>query len=159
MTMSSSWSEIFISKWRILELWEFINESDISDIPIQAGILTEGSQMSFVKGKYYKRCTRVHEILALTLEQKLYETFLKSLGEEADELRNIFESFACDWGKQKICLSHDEVLNKYADLYDAYFLEILNGGHGVTGVVHLLCKSYTSHLHALCENKRRLGIH
>ena len=47
-------------------LGTFINETGISDILIQAGILAEGSLMALIKGKYYKRCTPVHEILALT---------------------------------------------------------------------------------------------
>ncbi len=48
-----------------------INKSGIQFILTEADILAEGSMMGFIKGKFYNRCTRIHEILANVLEQKL----------------------------------------------------------------------------------------
>ena len=38
--------------------------------------------MGFIKGKFYNRCTRIHELLANVLDDKLYSRFLLSIPEE-----------------------------------------------------------------------------
>ena len=42
----------------------------------EAEILAEGSVAGFVKGKFYNRCTRIHQIAATVLERSLFERFL-----------------------------------------------------------------------------------
>ena len=57
----------------------FINESGAEYLLTESGILSEGSLMSFIRGKYYNRCVRIHEILALVMERKMYDTFMSTL--------------------------------------------------------------------------------
>ena len=64
----------------------FINESGIEFILSEADILAEGWMTGFIKGKFYNRCTRVHELLANVLEQKMYERFLLEIPEEDRDL-------------------------------------------------------------------------
>lgn len=54
-----------------------IAESEMDFILTEAEILAEGSMVGFIKGKFYNRCTIIHEIVATVLEIKLYERFLK----------------------------------------------------------------------------------
>ena len=49
----------------------FMNESDAEYMLTESGILAEGSLMSFIRGKYYNRCVRTHDILALVMERKM----------------------------------------------------------------------------------------
>ena len=64
----------------------FINESGIEYILPEADILAEGSMVGFIKGKFYNRCTRIHQLLANVLEKKVYNRFLKDLDLEELEL-------------------------------------------------------------------------
>ena len=59
-----------------------INDSGIEYILSEADILAEGSVMGFIKGKFYNRCTRIHQLIAIVMEQKMYKRFLKNLPEE-----------------------------------------------------------------------------
>ena len=60
-----------------------INECGIVFILSESGILAEGSIMGFIEGKFHNQCTRIHnnELLA-TVEQKMYQQFLKELSED-----------------------------------------------------------------------------
>ena len=53
-----------------------INDSGLEFILTEADVLAEGSIMGFIKGKFYNRCTRIHEMVANVLEQKIYSRFL-----------------------------------------------------------------------------------
>ena len=51
--------------------------------------------MSFIKGKTYNRCVRIHELLANVLERKLYDCFISSLNcETRDEFLFTMENMS-----------------------------------------------------------------
>ena len=53
--------------------------------------------MGFIRGKFYNRCTRIHQLLANVLEQKLYNRFLEDLDLEALELlQQVIETVLLD---------------------------------------------------------------
>ena len=56
-----------------------IADSGIEYILPESGVLAEGSLSGFMKGKFYNRCTRIHQILAGVLEQALLTRFLELL--------------------------------------------------------------------------------
>ena len=56
-----------------------MDEGELTDILAEAGLLAAGSYTGFVKGKYYERYTPLHEIVALTLETKLFKMYLAPL--------------------------------------------------------------------------------
>ena len=62
-----------------------IKESGIEFILTEADILAEGSMTGFIKGKFYNRCIRIHELLSNVLEQKLYARFLLDSPEEDND--------------------------------------------------------------------------
>jgi hypothetical protein len=53
----------------------YINESGAEYILTESGVLAEGSLMEFIHGQFYNRCTRIHEILGIVMERKLYDQF------------------------------------------------------------------------------------
>jgi len=70
-----------------------INESGIEYILTEAEVLAEGSMVGFIKGKFYNRCTRIHELLANVLEKKMYECFVLDLSlEEREEFHAVMKS-------------------------------------------------------------------
>ena len=48
-----------------------INESGMKFILTQEEVLAEGSMVGFLKGKFYNRCVRIHELLANVSEMKM----------------------------------------------------------------------------------------
>ena len=55
----------------------YIADSGIEYLLTEAGILAEGSLNSFIRGKHYNRCTRIHQITATVIEKLLVDRFLK----------------------------------------------------------------------------------
>ena len=71
----------------------FLNESGAEYLLTESGILAEGSLMSFIRGKYYNR---IHDILALVMERKMYDTFMSTLTHEMmDTLNDQFANNIC----------------------------------------------------------------
>ena len=60
----------------------YINESGVEYLLTESGNLADGSLNGFIRGKYYNRCTMIHEILATVMERKLYERFISNLPQE-----------------------------------------------------------------------------
>ena len=54
----------------------FKNESGAEYLRTESGILAERSPMGFTQSKYYNRCVRIHDIIALVMERKMYDTFM-----------------------------------------------------------------------------------
>ena len=71
-------------------LGTYINESGAQHLLTESGILAEGSLMGFINGKYYNRCVRIHEILALAMERKMYESFMSTLPKDKqDDIKDL----------------------------------------------------------------------
>ena len=75
----------------------FINESGTEYLLTESRILAEGSLMGFIRGKYYNRCVRIHDSLALVMERKMYDNFMSTLAQERkDALNDLLKmSFLC----------------------------------------------------------------
>ena len=66
----------------------FINEVGAKYLLTESGILAEGSLISFIRGKYYNRCVRIHDIIALVMERKIDDTFMSTLTQEMKDVFN-----------------------------------------------------------------------
>ena len=110
----------------------FINDSGIEYILTEANILAEGSMMGFIKGKFYNRCTRIHELLANVLEQKLYERFVFETPEvDHDLFQQVMSTVPVDSGR---ALEHltDPVVSAHLQKNEEFFQKVLDGKLGST---------------------------
>ena len=104
-----------------------IKESVIEFILTEADILAEGSMMGFIKGKFYNRCTRIHELLSNVLEQKLYARFLLDSPEEDDDsFQEVMSTVPLDPRLADEHLSEPVVTN-HLQRYEDYFQSVLEG--------------------------------
>ena len=69
--------EISILSWVFLSVGTFLADSGVEYVLNEAGVLAEGSVAGFMKGKFYDRYTRIHQILAAIMEQELFSMFMK----------------------------------------------------------------------------------
>ena len=103
---------------------ELIKESGIEFILTEADILAEGSIMGFIKGKFYNRCTRIHELLSNVLEQKLYARFLLDSPEEDDDsFQEVMSTVPLDPRLADEHLSEPVVTN-HLQRYEDYFQSV-----------------------------------
>jgi hypothetical protein len=110
----------------------FINESGVEFILTEADVLAEGSMMGFIKGKFYNRCIRIHELLANVLEMKLYERFLSTISqEEYEAFELVFDSIPHDTYHVDERLEDPAVL-QHIQSYEAFFQDTISGSHGAT---------------------------
>ena len=107
-----------------------INESGIEFTLTEAGVLSEGSLTGFIKGKFYNRCTRVHDLLANVLEMKLYQQFLLTIPEE--ELETFKQEMAkipSDPALVDAYLNTPVIVN-HLQQYQEYFNKVVDGHQG-----------------------------
>ena len=109
-----------------------LSDSGVEFILSDAGVLAEGSMIGFIKGKFYNRCTRIHEILATVLEQKLYDRFLQDLPEkDRDSFQEMMFAILADPDLANERLS-DSTVTRHLDMYNNYFKSVLSGSLGPT---------------------------
>ena len=111
----------------------FINESGAQHLLTESGVLAEGSLMGFIRGKYYNRCVRVHDILALAMERKIYESFISNLNQEMlDNIKELLSRAPSDAKAQEQFLNGHPLLKDHFDQYELFFDSVLNGKLGPT---------------------------
>ena len=111
----------------------FINESGAEYLLTESGILAEGSLMSFIRGKYYNRCIRIHDILALVMERKLYDTFISTLTREMkDVLNDLLSNVPQDCGTQEQFIETSPIFQQHMWEFDVYLKKAMDGDHGPT---------------------------
>ena len=115
----------------------FLNGSGIEAVLPESGVLAEGSIDGFIKGKFYNRCQRIHEMTAIVLEQLLFERFSNLLSvEEKDLLTEIvfnapaYSSTSAD--ELQAYLGENEEIIALCEKYNEFFESALNGQFGMT---------------------------
>jgi hypothetical protein len=88
--------------------------------------------IGFIKGKFYNRCTRIHELLANVVEQKLYKRFVFETPKvDHDLFQQVMSTVLVDSGR---ALEHltDPVVTAHLQKYEDFFQKVLNGKLGST---------------------------
>ena len=109
----------------------FLADSGVEYLLNEAGVLAEGSVAGFMKGKFYNRCTRIHQILAAVMEQELFSMFLKLMGDEeslAMEMMSI-NNIAIQYCQGIV---NDASFAALMKKNESFFHEVIDGKHGST---------------------------
>lgn len=105
-----------------------VNESGIEFILTEAEVLAEGSMMGFMKGKFYNRCTRIHELLANVMELKLYDRFVQDLPEEEYQgFQDVMMTIPSDQVEDHLS---DSVIMQHLLKYEEFFYSVTEGTIG-----------------------------
>ena len=111
----------------------FINECGAEFLLTESGILAEGSLMGFIRGKYYNRCTRIHDIIALVMEKKLYASFLTTLTQERqDTVKELLADAPTDCRALEQFLETHPVFREHMVQYEHFFNDVMHGKLGPT---------------------------
>ena len=104
----------------------FLNGSGIETVLAEAGVLAEEFLIGFMKGKFYNRCQRIHELVAIALECLLFQQCMSFLSLEEQDLLLEFATTAptASANSDKIwffCQENEEFItlcNKYNEFFD-----------------------------------------
>ena len=73
-------------------LGTYLADSGIENLLTEVSVLAEGSLAGFMKGKFYNRCTRIHQILAAVMERASFERYMDLLSdEEASFIKKVMD--------------------------------------------------------------------
>ena len=124
--------------------------SGLSDILLEAGLITSGSVDGVIKGKHYDRAMHCHKVLLEALEQLLFEKFLSCRGDGelvailTDETRKAVADFLSDAGPDSLNdIINNEELVKVFDAYSQFREDVLKGLIGKTAQLWV---SYMDHI-------------
>ena len=95
-------------------------------------VLAEGSLVGFIKGKFYNRCQRIHELTAIVLERSLFQQFTDDLSVEE---KNVMNEAALNSPSFKSAnsnefhsyLEENHELVDFCDRFNGFFANALNG--------------------------------
>ncbi|RVE41875.1 hypothetical protein evm_013483 [Chilo suppressalis] len=92
---------------------KFISGSGLTNILIDSEILASGSVSSFVSGKHFNRCKKIHPLLSLALQILHFERFLQSEEYDLENIQQYLEVF----NEQQN--DHPQIINEnLAELFD-----------------------------------------
>ena len=113
-------------------LGTFLADSGVEYLLTEAGVLAEGSLAGFMKGKFYNRCTRVHQILAAVMERALFSKFLE-VREDAEKSLAHEVMTDCD-NTVEHCqrVAGNAAFNSLIKRYETYFHDAIDGKYGAT---------------------------
>ena len=135
----------------------FLADSGVEYLINEAGVLVEGSLAGFMKGKFYNRCTRIHQIFVAVMERELFSKYLKLMEGEEESLAT--EMMSSD----NITIEHcqDIVENvSFVNLmkqYESFLHDVIDGKYGSTAAywaiyVYLINRVYQELQRALRTN-------
>lgn len=123
---------------------KFIDGSGISNIIIDSGILASGSIGTFISGKHYNRCKKIHVLMSLAVQILHFENFVDAYKKEYEiqEIQDIqdIEKYLKNFQNTKDenpTINNPKVKN-FIKAYCDYKKDTLEGKHRNTAKFHLL---------------------
>ena len=111
----------------------YISDSGIEYLLTEAGVLAPGSLAGLIKGKFYNRCRRVHQIIATVMERMLFLKFKDTLLSD-DHVSPLTEmaSISSDDDETFQRLSEMAVFRDIMEKYDDFLRNMIEQEYGST---------------------------
>lgn len=110
----------------------FLADSGIEYLLTESGILGEGSVSGFIKGKFYNRCSRIHQILAAVMERALFKRYLDFLTDEEETLVQEICSYSSTTAEYCQTVTETTLLKNILDRYENFLHDNIEGKYGST---------------------------
>ena len=107
-----------------------IESSGCTDVLCSAEVLAQGSVRSFIAGKHFNRCRRIHPLFALSLHILHFKQFLGRSG-ISEEYVALLNSFATNQSPQSLStLLESPVICNLLEKYSDFCNQTRQGNHG-----------------------------
>ena len=113
-------------------LGKYLAESGAIQIIAECDLLAKGSTISFLKGKCYKRCKRLHDHLSLSMDLLQFDTFLNQQDDKDELIEQITEQVKIIEVSEKTEPIFTSSFLKLFDRYQEFKKSVLDGSHGPT---------------------------
>lgn len=116
---------------------KFIENCGITNFMVSAELLASGSVNSFISGKHFNRCKRLHTYLSASLQILHFESFAK-LNDVSFTDEMMFYLLHFTEEKTLIPSLQNEALIQLFENYEIYKTETLEGKHGKTAQFYMI---------------------
>ncbi len=123
--------------------------SGLSDVLMEAGLMSSGSLNGVMSGKHYERAIHCHRVMIECLERLLYKQFLMSKGKESisdlpEPCKKMLNDLVQSTSRETLeACSDNDALNLHMKEYQEYRKEVKDGKLGKTAKFWL---SYIDHV-------------
>ena len=125
-------------------LGKVIDGCGITDIMVDTKLIANGSVASFLHGKNFNRCKRLHPLMAVALQSLHFEEFLEIHEIEiTEEIKAYIEDFQNHRSKEPKIES--ENLLKILDEYNKFYEDTLNGVYGKSSKYYLFYVQFVNY--------------
>lgn len=115
---------------------KFVDGSGLTNMLIDSQIIANGSVKSFLLGKHFNRCRKIHPLLSLALQMLHIESFLQAREDELSDAKKYLQHLDSDMDSN-VQIS-DQAFNTLLQEYCGYKKDTLEGKHGKTAQVYLM---------------------
>ncbi|KAG5883482.1 hypothetical protein JTB14_038356 [Gonioctena quinquepunctata] len=124
-----------------------IDDCGLSTIMVERELLASGSVSSFIDGKHFNRCKRLHPLIAVGLQILHFRSFLvrENVQITDEKLRSC---------QTPIFLIHDQQLKDLCTKYATYEEETVNGEFGKTAQFYMVYMKLVQHFLTLSRSIR-----
>ncbi|CAG9834603.1 unnamed protein product [Diabrotica balteata] len=130
-----------------------INDCGLSTIMVESEMIANGSVSSFIEGKHFNRCKRLHPMMALGLQIMHFRSFLTHKNIQISE--DITEEIARLQNCQTFSFFiHNDSLKELFEEYAIYEQQTLNGEHGKTAQFYMIYIKLVDHYLQLSRSIR-----
>ena len=137
----------------------YIAESGGPYVLNECFVLAKGSTKSFQKGKSYKRCRKLHELLALAMESLHFQAFIDSNENGSDNIELIKDELKII-KEQKDIENHvfSKEVEEFLELYKKFTVDTSKGLHGKTAQYWMIYIEMVHMYHQLTRSVRTGNI-
>lgn len=133
---------------------KFISDCGLMNVAVESRIIASGSVDSFISGKHFNRCKRLHPLMALGLEILHFRFFLEN---EKITVPENFETELIAFNNRN--LSYDALLNnsevsEILSAYSAFKEASLSGAHGITPKFYMIYINLVNYYQMLSRSIR-----
>ncbi|CAF4952709.1 unnamed protein product [Pieris macdunnoughi] len=136
---------------------KFIDGCGITNVMLNSEILASGSINSFITGKHFNRCKRLHTLLSLALQTLHFEKFANDRSIEiTDEMKKYLSDFMTEKSVNPTVTREDLV--DCFEKYEEYKQQTLNGKYGKTSQFYMIYINLIEHYFMLCRSIRTANL-
>lgn len=120
---------------------KFIDNCGLMNVMVNSQMLANGSVKSYIAGKHFNRCKRLHPIVSLALQILHFEHYLDLNNIECSEETKMYLIGYLKTRSDKPYIQERELLDIFNN-YQVFKQQTLNGEHGKTPQFYMMYVSF-----------------
>lgn len=115
---------------------KFINGNGLTNMLVNSGVLADGSVNTFLTGKHFNRCRKIHPILSLALQLLHIDKFLETEQYNMETIKTFLTHYSENKNEKPVI--NNELCQKIFKDYEQFKQDTLQGKHGKTPQIFMM---------------------